>query len=123
MDEHKYSDSASVLAYAQLHGLYDALVIQVDKDFARVNIQLPLGKDTRPEELQTVIRDKIYVLLMERFPDYLNVMYAVDIPERYLKQLALTDPVDVAGQVTFIILKRELQKIGSKEEYKAKNQK
>lgn len=114
-----FSDSGHVMEYARLKGLYDALVFQVKKDFARVNLELILAKDPQPKQLQTVIREKVYLLLMERFPDYLNVMYAVDIPERALKQLELTDTVDVADQVTFLILKRELQKVSLKQKHRS----
>ncbi|MGK0495504.1 MAG: hypothetical protein ACJAU2_001895 [Maribacter sp.] len=116
-----FSDSESVMNYTQSQGLYSALVAQVKRDFMRVNLELALGVNPQPKELQTVIREKIYLLLMERFPEYLNVMYVVDIPERAFKNLEIKDTVDVAEQVTFFILKRELQKLELKEKYKSKD--
>lgn len=121
MDNFIFSDSGSVLKYTQNQGLYNALVAQVNRDFTRVNLELALGQNPQPKKLQTVIREKIYLLLMERFSEYLNVMYAVDIPERAFKDLKITDTVDVADQVTFLILKRELQKVELKEKYKSKD--
>ncbi|MFT6370528.1 MAG: hypothetical protein ACJAWH_001611 [Maribacter sp.] len=121
MDSPIFSDSESVMKCAQSQGLYDALAVQIKKDFSRVNLELVISKHPKPRELQTVIREKIYLLLMERFPEYLNVMYAVDIPERAFRNLKITDTVDVAEQVTFLVLKRELQKVVLKEKYKFKN--
>jgi hypothetical protein len=114
-----FSDSESVMKYTQSQGLYSALVVQVKRDFTRVNVNLALSVNPQPKELQTVIREKIYLLLMERFPEYLNVMYAVDIPERAFKNLEIKDTVDVAEKVTFLILKREFQKLELKEKYKS----
>ncbi|WP_027078174.1 hypothetical protein [Maribacter antarcticus] len=116
-----FLDSESVMKYTQSRGLYNALVAQVNRDFTRVNLKLAFGLNPQPKELQTVIREKIYLLLMERFSEYLNVMYAVDIPERAFKNLEIKDTVDVAEQVTFLILKRELQKLELKEKYKSKD--
>ena len=48
---------------------------------------------------------------MERFDLYLNLMYAADVPEREFKGVQVTDAVDVATQVTFLLLKREWKKI------------
>lgn len=116
-----FLDSKNVLVYAKERGLYEALVAQVKKDFIRGNLELDVNKETRPEELQVLIREKLYFLLMERFSEYLNLMYAVDIPEHEFKALKITDTVDVSEQVTFLILKRELEKVTLKEKYRFGN--
>ncbi len=121
MENPYFLNSTGVLTYATNQGLYCALVTQIKKDFIRVNLTIDLDEVPEPKELQIVIREKLYVLLMERFSDYLNLMYAVDIPERVFKELKLTDTVDIAGQVTFLILKRELQKVESKQRYRDKD--
>ncbi len=54
---------------------------------------------------------------MERFPDYLNLLYAIDIPESVFKKVEVTDAVDVSKQITFFILERELQKVELREKY------
>ena len=117
MEVPSFLDSKNVLVYAKAHGLYEALLAQVKKDFVRVNLELDFDKGIQPKPFQTLIREKLYVLLMERFSEYLNLMYAVDIPERLFKDLKITDTVDVAEQVTFLILKRELQKVVLREKY------
>ena len=121
MEVPDFLDSNSVLAYAMARGLYEALVVQVKKDFTRVNLEIVLGDNPQPKELQIAIREKIYLLLMERFSEYLNLMYVIDIPERVFKDLKITNTVDVAEQVTFLILKRELQKVALKKKYSTKD--
>lgn len=121
MEVPDFLDSNSVLAYAMARGLYEALVVQVKKDFTRVNLEIVLGENPQPKELQRSIREKIYLLLMERFSEYLNLMYVIDIPERVFKDLKITNTVDVAEQVAFLILKRELQKVALKKKYSTKD--
>ena len=70
-----------------------------------------------PEELRAILHEKIYYLIMERFADYLNLLYVVDVPEKAFKEIQVTDVVEVAEQVSFLILKRELQKVWLKERY------
>ena len=119
MEVPSFLDSKNVLVYAKAKGLYEALVAQLKKDFTRVNLEIDLNKGIGSEELQVVIREKLYFLLMERFTEYLNLMYAVDIPERVFKDLKITDTVDVAEQVMFLIFKRELQKVMLREKYRS----
>lgn len=121
MENPKFLNSTGVLTYAMDQGLYGALVTQIIKDFIRVNLTIDLQQGPEQKELQAAVREKVYVLLMERFSDYLNLMYAIDIPERVFKDVKLTDTVDIAEQVTFLILKRELQKVALKQKYGSKN--
>lgn len=121
MDDVVFTDSESVLRFALAHNLYDSLVLQIKRDFTRVNLEIALCENPLPQELETIVREKIYLLLMERFSDYLNLMYAIDIPERVFKDLEITDTVDAAAQVTFLIIKRELQKVALKEKYRPRD--
>ena len=55
---------------------------------------------------------------MEHFAEYLNLLYIVDVPEREFQYIEVTDAVEVADQVTFLILKREYQKVWYRNKYK-----
>ena len=112
-----FPDGLTLLAKAQNLRLYDKLVVQLEKDFGLANIFIELPKDILPEELRKVLHEKIYVLLMEKFTEYLNLLYIIDVPEKAFKEIHLTDTVEVAGQVSFLILKRELQKVLLRQEY------
>jgi len=114
-----HSSEALLLEITE-QNLYDKLVFQLQKDFDRSNIQITFFHTEilpKPEALISQIREKIYFLLMERFSDYLNLLYVIDLPESTFKNLKVTDAVEVADQVTFLILKREWQKVWYRNNY------
>lgn len=107
----------AVLLKARETGLYEKLVAQLQKDFALANIQWVISGTSTNAELCSAVKEKIYRLMMEDFNAYLNVMYVVDIPESSFKKIAATDVVAVAGEVAFMVLSRELQKVTLKQAY------
>ena len=64
-----------------------------------------------------VIQEKLYVLLLENFDDYLNVLYIIDIPEKSFEKINDTDVIEVSKDVAFLILKREFQKVWYKSQF------
>jgi hypothetical protein len=100
-----------ILEEAVRRGLYKPLVAQLQKDFDRANVSVQFSYKLPASELFSTLHEKIYQLLMERFADYLNVLYLVDVPEQAFKQIELTDVVEVAREVCLLILEREWQKI------------
>lgn len=112
-----FSSAKELLQNAQEKGLYDKLIGQMLKDFRLANVHCDLQLFMSPEELKQDLQEKIYYLIMEKFPDYLNLMYVIDIPENVFKTIKMTDVVDVAEQVSFLVLKRELQKVYLKSKY------
>ncbi len=113
--EHK--TSLELLQYAASIALYEKLVIQLKKDFALANISLNLPDEVTPTGLKTILKEKIYILLMERFPEYLNLLYVIDVPEKAFSAIKSTNVVEVAEGVSFLILKREWQKVWLKQSY------
>jgi hypothetical protein len=114
-EEHK--TSLELLQYAASIALYEKLVTQLKKDFTLANITLDLPDEITPVALKTILKEKIYVLLLERFPDYLNLLYIIDVPEKAFSSIKSTNVVEVAEGVTFLILKREWQKVWLKQSY------
>ncbi|MUH34389.1 hypothetical protein D9O36_00920 [Zobellia amurskyensis] len=112
-----FSDSTELFANAQKNELYPKLVAQLIKDFGLANIYIDLNLEILPEQLKSVLMEKIYHLIMERFSEYLNLLYIIDVPEKAFKEITVTDVVEVADQVTFLVLKRELQKVWLKAKY------
>ncbi|MDT0605740.1 hypothetical protein [Croceitalea rosinachiae] len=99
------------------NGLYDKLLIQIQKDFNRANIELELSRQITTHEITQLIQEKLYVLLLEKFDDYLNVLYVIDIPEKSLRRIKSSDVVEVSKEVTFLILNREFQKVCYKNQF------
>ncbi|MDT7829436.1 hypothetical protein RQM65_12230 [Pricia sp. S334] len=112
-----FPNSTILLQDAQKAELYSPLVAQLKKDFGLANVPVQLHAKIPPDELKSVLREKIYHLIMERFPEYLNLLYIVDVPEKAFEDIQVTDVVEVADQVSFLILQRELQKVWLKQKY------
>lgn len=102
---------------AEREGLYHKLIAQLEKDFSLANVSMPLGEEIAPEELAILLKEKLYVLLMEKFDEYLNLLYIIDVPEKALAKMTAIDAVDVSQHVTYLVLKREFQKVFLKNKY------
>ncbi len=116
--EHEVQNSSQLLELSVNQELYESLVLQLQKDFALANNPLNINIDIKSEELIKVLVEKIYFLMMERFQDYLNVLYVIDIPEKEFQHIEITDAVEVSGQMAFLILKREFQKVWFRNKHK-----
>ncbi|MEH6512560.1 hypothetical protein [Maribacter arcticus] len=111
-------NSNEVLTLANETTLLSDLKNQIEKDFGLANISLKLPLKFDAQAFVSTIREKVYYLMTEHFSEYLNLLYIVDIPESQFRQIEITDAVEVADQVTFLILKREYQKVWYRNKYK-----
>lgn len=91
--------------------LYSKLVHQLNKDLALANIDLDFAPDVLPTSLKLLLQEKIYKLIQEKFMDYLNLLYIIDVSEEDIKKLDGNDVVQLSENVMFLILKREWQKV------------
>lgn len=99
--------------------LYKKLVLQLNKDFLFANINLDFSEDILPESLKLLLHETIYKLIQEKFTEYLNLLYIIDVPEVNIKALDGNDTLKLSEDVTFLILKREWQKVWFKNKYSA----
>ncbi len=106
-----FPNSTALLEHAQEKQLYGLLLVQLQKDLNLANIDFVIGPEVFPSQLKTLLHEKIYYLLLEKFTEYLNLLYIVDVPESAFKKIQMTDAVEVAEQVTFLILRREFEKV------------
>lgn len=98
--------------------LYNKLVFQLNKDFKLANIDLDFHEDILPTSLKLLLHETIYKLIQEKFTDYLNLLYIIDVPENKIKALDGNDTLQLSEDVSFLILKREWQKVYLKNKYK-----
>lgn len=91
--------------------LYQKLILQINKDFLLANIDLDLHEAILPSSLKLVLHETVYNLIQEKFADYLNLLYIVDVPEEKIKALNGDDVLKLSEDVSFLILKREWQKV------------
>jgi hypothetical protein len=109
-----FTSSDELLEEAISANLYNQLIAQLIKDFDLANVAVDFSLDVTAHDLRSTLHEKIYFLILERFSDYLNLLYVIDVPERAFKDIKVTDVVEIAEQVSFLILKRELQKVNYK---------
>ncbi|PKQ44709.1 hypothetical protein [Confluentibacter flavum] len=98
--------------------LYKNLIFQLNKDFKLANIDLDFHEDILPTSLKFILHETIFNLIQEKFTDYLNLLYIIDVSEKQIKALDGNDTLKLSEDVSFLILKREWQKVFLKNKYK-----
>lgn len=106
-----------LLSEAQNQDLYLKLIEQINKDFNLANEPVDFPMSTNAHELKVQIHEKIYRLIQYKFAEYLNLLYIIDVSEAQIKKLDGSDLVDLSEQVSFLILKREWQKVWFRNRY------
>jgi len=97
--------------------LYKKLVQQLNKDFLSANVDLSFDEAVLPSSLKLMLHETLYKLIQEKFMDYLNLLYIIDVSEIKVKQLDGSDVFLLSEQVTFLLLQREWQKVWFKHQY------
>lgn len=106
-----------LISKATEDNLYPYLIKQLNKDLLYANIDLSFNEDTLPSSLKLMLHETIYKLIQEKFMDYLNLLYIIDVSEKKIKQLDGSDTLLLSEQVTFLVLQREWQKVWFKKQY------
>ncbi len=106
-----FKNTKALLEVSVTEKLYEKLVNQLTKDFTLSNITIDIPFKVSPTNLKTVLQQKIYNLILDDFSEYLNLLYIIDVPENSVKKIKTTNPLEIADQVSFLILKREFQKV------------
>lgn len=107
----------SLIEQARELDLYKKLVLQLNKDFLLANIDLDFHQDVLPSSLKLILHETVYKLIQEKFSEYLNLLYIIDVSEKQVKALDGEDTLKLSEDVTFLILKREWQKVWFKNKY------
>ncbi len=104
-------DFEGLVEEANAADLYTKLIHQLNKDFLLANIDMDFHEDILPSSLKLLLHETVFMLIQEKFSEYLNLLYIVDVPEKQIKSLDGEDIVKLAEDVSFLILKREWQKV------------
>ncbi|TCK65047.1 hypothetical protein DFQ05_2259 [Winogradskyella wandonensis] len=96
--------------------LYKKLITQLNKDLHYANVDLQFSDEVLPTSLKFLLQDTVFYLLQNKFTEYLNLLYIVDVSEVKVRALDNEDITTLSEQITFLILQREWQKVW----YKAK---
>lgn len=113
----EFPNISALLQYAEDQYLYRDLVRQLRKDFDLANIDIDFHDDIPPGELKTLLHEKVYCLIMEKFAEYLNLLYIVDVPEQRVRAIETDDVVGISAHASFEILRREWQKVWFRKQY------
>ena len=97
--------------------LYQKLIVQLNKDLLYANIDLEFDTETLPTSLKFVLQEEVYKLIQNKFTEYLNLLYIVDVSEVKVRSLNGDDILKLSEDVTFLILQREWQKVCYKAKY------
>ena len=108
----------ALLDQAQSETLYLSLIEQINKDFNLANEGIDFPLSISPDELKIQVHEKIYRMIQYKFAEYLNLLYIIDVSEIEIKKLDGSDLVILAEQVSFLVLKREWQKVWFRNYYK-----
>ncbi|WP_166921622.1 hypothetical protein [Flavobacterium poyangense] len=106
-----------LLEQAQSETLYLKLIEQINKDFNLANEGIDFPLSISPNEIKIQLHEKIYRMIQYKFAEYLNLLYIIDVSESEIKKLDGSDLVILAEQVSFLILKREWQKVWFRNNY------
>lgn len=96
---------------AQHLNLYTKLIHQLNKDLALANVNLEFDDEILPTSLKLLLHQEIFRLIQEKFIDYLNLLYIIDVSEAKIKEMDGNEVLLLSENVTFLILKREWQKV------------
>ncbi|SDW01007.1 hypothetical protein [Flavobacterium degerlachei] len=107
-----------LLLEAENEALYLKLIEQINKDFNLANEGIDFPMSISPSELKIQLHEKIYRLIQYKFAEYLNLLYIIDVSEDEVKKMDGSDLVILAEQVSFLILKREWQKVWFRNKYR-----
>ncbi|SHG92040.1 hypothetical protein [Winogradskyella jejuensis] len=91
--------------------LYKKLIIQLNKDLLYANVDLQFDDEVLPTSLKLILQEEVYNLIQNKFNEYLNFLYIVDVAEAKVKTLDGSDAIKLSEDITFLILQREWQKV------------
>ena len=62
--------------------LYKKLIKQLNKDLLFANIDLEFDENILPTSLKYLLHEMIFKLIQEKFADYLNLLYIIDVQKK-----------------------------------------
>ncbi len=101
----------------ELTDFFNDLKAQIIKDFNSIGLYPELAETENPKDFYAELYRIIQYLVEQRFGDFLNLLYRIDVPEQKIKQLIAQANEDVITPITLLVLQREYQKIWLRKKY------
>ena len=100
-----------LLQKVEIENLYEKLILQINKDFQLSNLSYEFSIAITPSELKEDLAKLLQKMITYHYDDYLNFVYRVDVSEKELLAIKSDNLDETIDQLTFVILKREYQKV------------
>lgn len=97
--------------------LYKKLILQLNKDFQLSNIEECISEVVPPNDLKRQLNGIVEHLIHYNFDSFLNLLYRIDLSEHSIKKQTSQSTEVYIEYVSFLILKREWQKVWFKHNY------
>jgi hypothetical protein len=97
--------------------LYARLIEQLNKDFQMANVTGNFETTNSPAKLKMRLFEVLLNLINNQYDDYLNLLYRIDVPERELAKLKNVNLTTSMEDITYLVLKREYQKVWFKHNF------
>jgi len=91
--------------------LFSQMIVQLQKDINRSGIDYQINMNNDPRELFLEVEQLVLENINNRFNDFLNLLYAVDVSEKDIRKSTSEKSAVLASYAAFLILKREWQKV------------
>jgi hypothetical protein len=111
------TNTIELLKNVEKQHLYLKLVEQLNKDFHLSNLKVVFETTILPIDLKEQLAAVLLNLINQQYDDYLNFIYRVDVSEKELLNIKETNLPDLVEQITFLVLKRTIQKVWLKKNY------
>jgi hypothetical protein len=102
---------SELLSKAKNEDLYVKIIQQLNKDFLLANVSYSFSEKLNPLELKNDLSKILYKMITDTYDSYLNFIYRVDLSEKELAIIGGKPLEQIIEDVTYLILKREYQKV------------
>lgn len=113
----QFKTTDEILTTSQGLLLYKKLVLQLNKDFQRANVDFDFSEEINPSELKIKLNETVFNLLQDNYSDFQNLLYIIDVSEVKIKQIEAENTLEISEKITFLILSREWQKVWFRDKF------
>ena len=106
-----------LLDSALSENLYHALIQQLNKDLLLTNLHFVVPENCKPAILLDELNRFVSELVNNDFDTFLNLLYRIDLSENILIKLPKDNQEEYISSISFLILKREWEKVWFRKKY------
>jgi hypothetical protein len=107
----KKQNTLQSLSDIQKMEMLEKLIQQLNKDLYLSGVDYQFSLNLSPRLLVEKMSKKITALMTNDFSKFTNLMYRIDISEKQLKNIEQSEFQLVVNKITFLVLKKEWQKV------------